>query len=111
MTIRSVPVGDLFDTYVTPGQYDMTVFSWIGTAYPVSGAQSIYTNPVKKADGSLDIQQNFARVGSPEIDELFKKATAELDEDKPPRPRTSSTASSGRWCRTSRCTSGPTCGA
>jgi peptide/nickel transport system substrate-binding protein len=82
VTIRTVPVGDLFDTYVTPGQYDMVVFSWIGTAYPVSGAQSIYANPVKKADGSLDIQQNFARVGSPEIDDLFKKVTGELDKDK-----------------------------
>lgn len=80
--VRAVPVGDLFDTYVTPGQYDMTVFSWIGTAFPVSSSQSIYANPVKKADGSLDIQQNFARVGSAEIDELFKKATAELDKTK-----------------------------
>jgi peptide/nickel transport system substrate-binding protein len=82
VTIRTVPVGDLFDTYVTPGQYDMTVFSWIGTAFPVSSSQSVYANPVKKADGSLDIQQNFARVGSQEIDDLFKQANAELDKTK-----------------------------
>ena len=82
VTIRTVPVGDLFDTYLTPGQYDMTVFSYIGDAFPVSDSQSIYLNPVKKADGSLDIQQNFSRVGSAEIDELMKKAAAELDDTK-----------------------------
>jgi peptide/nickel transport system substrate-binding protein len=82
VTIRTVPVGDLFDTYLTPGQYDMTVFSYIGDAFPVSDAASIYLNPVKKADGSLDIQQNFSRIGSPEIDEAARKAAAELDEAK-----------------------------
>jgi peptide/nickel transport system substrate-binding protein len=82
VTIRPVPSGDLFDTFVTPGQYDMVVFSWIGTAFPISSSQSIYANPVKKADGSLDIQQNFARVGSQEIDDMFKQATAELDKAK-----------------------------
>jgi peptide/nickel transport system substrate-binding protein len=82
VTIRTVPVGDLFDTYITPGQYDMTVFSYIGDAFPVSDAQSIYINPVKKADGTLDVHQNKSRVGSPEIDELAKKAAAELDDAK-----------------------------
>jgi peptide/nickel transport system substrate-binding protein len=82
VTIRTVPVGDLFDTYLTPGQYDMTVFSYIGDAFPVSDAVSIYITPIKKADGSLDTQQNFSRVGSPDNDELFKKAVGELDDAK-----------------------------
>lgn len=79
VNIRTVPVSDLFDKYITPGQYDMTVFSWIGTPFPISSSESIYKNPVKNAKGELDVQQNYARVGSPEIDALIKQATAELD--------------------------------
>lgn len=79
VNIRAVPVNDLFDKYVTPGQFDMTVFSWIGTPFPISSSESIYKNPTKDAKGQLQIQQNYARVGTPEIDALFKQATAELD--------------------------------
>jgi peptide/nickel transport system substrate-binding protein len=80
--LNAIPVDDLFDKYVTPGQFDFTVFSWIGTAYPISSAKSIYKNPVKGADGNLVTEQNYARVGSPEIDALFDQATAELDRTK-----------------------------
>jgi peptide/nickel transport system substrate-binding protein len=72
--IQTVPVGDFFDKYVTPGDFDMTVFAWLGTPFPISSSSSIYGNP--KGD---DIQQNYARVGSQEIDDLFAKATSELD--------------------------------
>jgi peptide/nickel transport system substrate-binding protein len=74
VNIQTVPVGDLFDKYITPGDFDMTVFSWLGTPFPISSSSSIYRSP--KGD---DIQQNYARIGSREIDDLFAKATAELD--------------------------------
>jgi peptide/nickel transport system substrate-binding protein len=75
--IQTVDTGEFFDKYITPGDFDMTVFSWIGTPFPISSSQSIYAEP--QGD---DIQQNFARVGSKEIDDLFAKATHELDPDK-----------------------------
>ena len=50
------------------------VFSWIGTPFPISSSQSIYAEPK-----GADVQQNFARVGSKEIDDLFDQATHELD--------------------------------
>ncbi|MEY2397301.1 MAG: glutathione transport system substrate-binding protein [Actinomycetota bacterium] len=78
LQIDTVPSDDFFEKYVTPGDFDMTVFSWIGTPFPISSSKSIYANPTKGADG-LDIQQNYARVGSAEIDNLFNEATAELD--------------------------------
>ena len=34
LTINTVPSDDFFDKYITPGQFDFTVFSWIGTPYP-----------------------------------------------------------------------------
>jgi peptide/nickel transport system substrate-binding protein len=80
--IVTVPSQDFFDKYITPGAYDFTVFSWLGTALPISSAKSIYVAPKPGQDGGLDIQQNYARTGSPEIDALFDKATAELDEQK-----------------------------
>jgi peptide/nickel transport system substrate-binding protein len=72
--IQTVPVGDFFDKYITPGDFDMTVFAWLGTPFPISSSSSIYGQP--KGD---DVQQNYARTGSPEIDALFAKATSELD--------------------------------
>jgi len=72
--IQTVPVGDFFKSYVYTGDYDFTVFSWIGTPFPISSSASIYEQPT--GDGS---QQNYAGIGTPEIDQLFAQAAAELD--------------------------------
>lgn len=77
--INAVPSDDFFDKYVTPGNFDITPFAWLGTPFPISSAQSIYANPTKDAKGELQIQQNFARVGSPQIDDLMNKAAESLD--------------------------------
>jgi peptide/nickel transport system substrate-binding protein len=82
MNIDAVPTNDFFDKYVTPGQFDFTVFAWFGTPYPMSSAKSIYQNPVVGADGQLDVKQNYARTGSAEIDALFDAANAELDHNR-----------------------------
>jgi peptide/nickel transport system substrate-binding protein len=82
VNIKAVPSADFFSKYITPGDYDVTVFSWIGTAFPVSSNESIYKNPVKDEKGELQIEQNFSRIGSAEIDALFKQANAELDKAK-----------------------------
>ena len=63
LDINAVPSDDFFDKYVIPGNFDITPFSWLGTPFPISSAQSIYANPTKDAKGELQIQQNFARVG------------------------------------------------
>lgn len=77
--IDVVPVNDFFERYVIPGQFGFTVFSWMGTAYPLSSAKSIYANPTVGPDGQLAVQQNFARVGSAELDALYAQANAEFD--------------------------------
>jgi len=82
LTINTVPTGDLFSKYVTPGQFDFTVFSWIGTPYPISASKSLYAKPIRNARGELEVQQNYARVGSDEIDQLFQQAFQELDRTK-----------------------------
>ena len=75
--IRVVPTADFFPKYVTPGNFDFTVFSWLGGVFPISGNKSIYAKPVGD-----HIQQNYARVGSDELDALFDRATAEFDPDR-----------------------------
>jgi peptide/nickel transport system substrate-binding protein len=81
VNIRVVPAQDFFDQYLAPGQFDFTVFSWIGTPF-LSSARSIYREPTANANGNLDIQQNYARIGSTEIDRLYDEANAELDPDR-----------------------------
>ena len=82
LKINTVPIGDFFSKYVTPGQFDFTVFSWIGTPYPISASKSLYAKPTRNATGELDIKQNYARIGSDEIDRLFEQAFQELDRKK-----------------------------
>jgi peptide/nickel transport system substrate-binding protein len=77
--IRTVPENDFFDRYVEPGNFDITPFSWLGGSLPISSAASIYEKPVKGPGGQLAIQQNFARVGSTQIDRLMASAQEELD--------------------------------
>jgi peptide/nickel transport system substrate-binding protein len=72
--IETVDVDQFFENYILIGDYDMTVFSWIGTPFPISSSSSIYVEP--QGD---EIQQNFARVGTPEIDAAFDEVTQELD--------------------------------
>jgi peptide/nickel transport system substrate-binding protein len=82
VNIDAVPSDDFFDKYINTGNFDLTVFSWIGTPFPISSAKSIYAMPKKGPNGEEQIQQNYARVGSPELDALFDKATSEFDEQK-----------------------------
>jgi peptide/nickel transport system substrate-binding protein len=72
--IQTVPVGDFFESYVNTGNFDFTVFSWIGTPFPISSSSSIYEQPK-----GADIQQNYARIGDPSIDQMFQQASEELD--------------------------------
>jgi peptide/nickel transport system substrate-binding protein len=77
LDITPVPSDDFFDKYVIPGDYDITPFSWLGTPFPISSANSIYVKPVKD-----NIQQNFARIGTDAIDKLMDEAEATTDDAK-----------------------------
>lgn len=70
LDITVVPIGDFFSKYILPGDYEMTVFSWLGTIFPISSSASIF-----RTDGD----QNFGKIGTAAIDALFKKANEELD--------------------------------
>jgi peptide/nickel transport system substrate-binding protein len=79
LIIEAVPGAAFFDRYITPGNYDLSPFGWAGTPFPISANRAIYTNPRLGPDGELDIQLNYARTGSAQIDRLFQQAISELD--------------------------------
>jgi len=78
VTIEVVPVDDFFKNYVNVGNFDFTVFSWLGTPFPISSSRSIFVSPEQGPDGPI-VEQNYGQIGSPEIDQLYDQATAELD--------------------------------
>jgi peptide/nickel transport system substrate-binding protein len=80
--VQSVPGDDFFPKYVSLGNFDIVLFGWSGTPFPVTSAKSIYVTPKKLPDGTQDVQQNYARIGTPDIDRLFDEAAATFDIDK-----------------------------
>ncbi|MET9496449.1 ABC transporter family substrate-binding protein [Streptomyces sp. NPDC006552] len=76
-------VGDenYFKDHIASGEYDLALYSWPASAYPATDARPIYAKPVPAADGSLTVEQNYTRVGTDHIDQLFDQAIGELDAD------------------------------
>jgi peptide/nickel transport system substrate-binding protein len=74
LTLDTVPSAKYFDSYVLPGNYQMTSFSWSSTGFPISTTQSLF-NPVKA-------EQNFTGITDDRLSGLWDKANAELDPTK-----------------------------
>jgi peptide/nickel transport system substrate-binding protein len=70
LVIDIVPSAPFFSEYITPGNFDLTLFTWLGTALPISSAKSIF---------SSDGEQNYGKISSPAIDKLFTEANSVLD--------------------------------
>lgn len=78
--ITKVSDDSYFRDHVASGDYDMALYSWPATAYPATDDRPIFAKPVPASDGSLLVEQNYTRVGSDHIDQLFDRAASELDE-------------------------------
>jgi peptide/nickel transport system substrate-binding protein len=76
-----VPDDGYFKDHIASGQYDLALYSWPASAFPATDARPIYAKPVPAADGSLTVEQNYTRVGTDQVDQLFDQAIATLDED------------------------------
>ncbi|MEV7522397.1 ABC transporter family substrate-binding protein [Streptomyces sp. NPDC091371] len=70
-----------FKDHIAAGQYDLALYSWPATAYPATDARPIFAKPEPAADGSLLVEQNYTRVGTDHIDQLFDQALGALDEE------------------------------
>ncbi|MET9430985.1 MULTISPECIES: ABC transporter substrate-binding protein [unclassified Streptomyces] len=69
-----------FKDHIAAGDYDLALYSWPATAYPATDGRPIFAKPQPATDGSLLVEQNYTRVGTDHIDQLFDQAAAELDE-------------------------------
>ncbi|MEU9028492.1 ABC transporter family substrate-binding protein [Streptomyces sp. NPDC048383] len=78
--ITKVADESFFKDHIASGQYDLALYSWPATAYPATDARPIFAKPEPAADGSLLVEQNYTRVGTDHIDQLFDEALGELDE-------------------------------
>ncbi|MFH8800121.1 ABC transporter family substrate-binding protein [Streptomyces sp. NPDC017936] len=70
-----------FKDHIASGEYDLALYSWPSSAFPATDARPIYAKPVPAADGSLSVEQNYTRVGTDQVDQLFDQAISTLDEE------------------------------
>lgn len=67
LQVQTVPTNDFFDKYITPGDFDVSPYTMLGTPFAASGATNVYT-----AKGG----NNDARVGSKKLDDLLNAASS-----------------------------------
>ena len=67
LQVQTVPFNDFFDKYITPGDFDITPYTLLGTPFPASGSTNVYS-----AKGG----NNDANVGSKKLDDLLYAASA-----------------------------------
>ena len=70
LTLDTVPSNDFFPKYIDPGKFQLTTFTWIGTAFPVGSALSIFKYDPK------NIGQNYGQGGSTAINTLISNASS-----------------------------------
>ncbi|MFC9893135.1 ABC transporter family substrate-binding protein [Nocardia sp. NPDC127579] len=76
LTIDTKPAIGFFPDVIQKGDFDVAQFIWQGDAFPMSSVrQTYYYDPA-------DLQGNYGRIGSPELNALIDRAVAELDPGK-----------------------------
>ncbi|MFF4914456.1 ABC transporter family substrate-binding protein [Streptomyces tendae] len=78
--VSKVPDESYFKDHIAAGEYDLALYSWPASAFPATDARPIYAKPVPAADGSLNVAQNYTRVGTDQVDQLFDRAMTTLDQ-------------------------------
>ncbi|MEW2624848.1 ABC transporter family substrate-binding protein [Streptomyces sp. NPDC048106] len=80
-TITKVSDESYFRDHIAAGDFDLALYSWPSSAFPATDARPIYAKPLPGADGSVNVEQNYTRVGTDQVDQLFEQAATTLDED------------------------------
>ncbi|MGW5105388.1 ABC transporter family substrate-binding protein [Nocardia sp. NPDC004123] len=76
LTIDTKPGQDFFTKVIQPGDFDIAFWSWVGDLFPLGSIDQIWGYHPD------NIQGNYGRVGSPELNDLIEKTVSELDPDK-----------------------------
>ncbi|WP_433563982.1 ABC transporter family substrate-binding protein [Nocardia sp. CA-151230] len=76
LTIDTKPGQDFFTKVIQPGDFDIAYWSWVGDLFPLGSLDQIW------GYHPGDVQGNYGRIGSPELNDLIEKTVSELDPDK-----------------------------
>ena len=76
---EAVPADSFFTGHVDSGAFDLALFTWPASPFPVAGELPLYAKPQVDADGTAEDGQNLSGVGTDEIDQLLARAQAEPD--------------------------------
>ncbi|MDT0377967.1 ABC transporter family substrate-binding protein [Streptomyces sp. DSM 42041] len=79
--IERVEDESLFRDHIASGDFDLALYAWPASAFPATDAGPIFAKPVPAGNGSLTVRQNYTRVGTDRIDQLFAAAVGELDRE------------------------------
>ncbi|MFI6167864.1 ABC transporter family substrate-binding protein [Nocardia sp. NPDC051052] len=76
LTIVTKSGKGFFTDVIQPGDFDVAQWSWVGDPFPLGSLNQIYGyNP-------NDLQGNYGRIGSPELNTLIEQTISELDPKK-----------------------------
>jgi peptide/nickel transport system substrate-binding protein len=72
--LNEVPAAKYFSDYIIPGDFEMTSFSWVGTPWPISSSEALFS--------PVDSESNFTGITDKKLADLFDEANTERDADK-----------------------------
>ncbi|MGW4089111.1 ABC transporter family substrate-binding protein [Nocardia sp. NPDC004750] len=76
LNIETKPGKGFFTEVIQPGNFDVGQWTWVGDPFPLGSLNQIYGyNP-------NDLQGNYGRIGSPELNSLIEQTVSELDPNK-----------------------------
>ncbi|MGO4616603.1 ABC transporter family substrate-binding protein [Nocardia sp. 2YAB30] len=76
LNIETKPGKGYFTDVIQPGNFDVGQWTWVGDPFPLASLNQIYGyNP-------NDLQGNYGRIGSPELNALIEQTVSELDPKK-----------------------------
>ncbi|MGW6424264.1 ABC transporter family substrate-binding protein [Nocardia sp. NPDC055053] len=73
LIIETKPGAGFFAENITPGNFDVGQWSWVGDPFPLSSLPQVFGLYPD------DVQGNYGRIGSPELNALIEQTVSELD--------------------------------
>ncbi|MBW0271206.1 hypothetical protein ATM97_10280 [Nocardia sp. MH4] len=73
LNIETKPGAGFFTENIHPGNFDVAQWSWVGDPFPLGSLNQIYGLYPD------DVQGNYGRIGSPELNALIEQTVSELD--------------------------------
>ncbi|MHA6762709.1 ABC transporter substrate-binding protein [Streptacidiphilus sp. PAMC 29251] len=77
--VRAVSGDSFFADHVSSGDFDLALFSWPASRFPVADEAALFSKPQVGPDGAAVNGQNLSGTGTDEVDRLLAQAASSLD--------------------------------